>query len=349
MLIRPHIFAAVAALVLTLVASSAFARSFRVDQTPGADFACDLCHLPTGGGLNDFGFDSFQFVDNGNVVWANLAPVDSDGDGYTNGEELGDPDGTWVPGDPIPGGQTDPNDRDDTLCGNGELDGDEECEGSDTTMTCADINSGVGELSCNPATCTFDTSECGACGDDIVQSPREECDGDSLADATCEALGFTGGTLSCAANCQLETDACEGESTSGGGDDGGGSGTTPGTGPGFCGDGLRNNGEACEGGDLGGATCGSLGLGTGVLHCDFSCEYDTMSCSGGNGLSKADEGVSGVPSEPGNDVTLRGEACSATGSEAPDAMLIVIFGVFLAAGIRRRTGAAGRDADAHSA
>lgn len=335
---RAIIAAALTALALTFVAPSAFARSFRVEQTPGASFGCDLCHLPAGG-LNDFGFDSFQFVDNGNVVWANLAPVDSDGDGYTNGEELGDPTGSWTIGDASPGGQTDPNDRDDTLCGNGQLDGDEECEGSDAMgMTCADINAGVGELSCNPATCTFDASACGACGDGIVQSPREECDGDDLADATCEALGYTGGAVGCAANCQLDISACVGEPVSGGGGGGGGGGAgpAPGTGPGFCGDGLRNDGEMCEGGDLGGASCASLGMGEGILHCDFSCEYDTLSCSGGSGLSKADGGARGLPRDPGNDIVLVGQACSAAGGSAPDGALVVVFGALFLLGFRRR-------------
>ena len=109
MFVRPQYIAALTALALTFLASSAFARSFRVDQTPGSDYGCELCHLDAGG-LNDFGFDSFQFVDNGDVIWSNLAAEDSDGDGYTNGEELGDPDGSWMIGDAIPGGQTDPND-----------------------------------------------------------------------------------------------------------------------------------------------------------------------------------------------------------------------------------------------
>jgi hypothetical protein len=225
----------------------------------------------------------------------------------------------------------------DTLCGNGQLDGDEECEGTESAMTCGDINAGVGDLSCNPTTCTFDTRECGACGDGIVQAPREECDGDDLADATCEAMGYTGGAVSCQANCQLNTTDCEGEpaptgnNNSGGGMSGGAS-----TGPGFCGDGLRNNSETCEGGDLGGATCASLGAGEGVLHCDFSCEFDFTSCSGGNGLSKADNGVSGLPRDPGNDIILMGEACSAAGDGAPDGALIIIFGMMVGVGIRRR-------------
>ncbi len=329
-----NLISALIVLAITALASDAFARSFRVDQTPGADFSCDLCHLPAGG-LNDFGFDSFQFVDNGNVIWANLAAVDSDGDGYTNGEELGDPTGSWTPGDPIPSGQTDPNNANDTLCGNGQLDGEEECEGTETAMTCGDINAGVGELSCNPTTCTFDTSACGACGDGIVQSPREECDGSDLADATCEALGYSGGTVSCAANCQLDTNACEGEPADPGMSGGGGT-PAPGTGTGFCGDGLRNAGEACEGGDLGGATCGSLGAGDGMLFCDLSCNYDFSSCSGGNGLSKADDGASALPRDPGNDLIMVGEACSASGGSTPDGGLLVILVGLFGLGLRRR-------------
>jgi hypothetical protein len=41
---------------------------------------------------------------NGNVIWGpELAALDSDGDGATNGEELLDPEGTWTIGDPNPG------------------------------------------------------------------------------------------------------------------------------------------------------------------------------------------------------------------------------------------------------
>ena len=42
----------------------------------------------------------------GDVVWGpELAALDSDGDGATNGMELGDPDGTWVAGDADPEGE----------------------------------------------------------------------------------------------------------------------------------------------------------------------------------------------------------------------------------------------------
>jgi dopamine beta-monooxygenase len=97
------------AALLTLSASTAEARPFRVTQIPnGADFACTSCHTTrTGGPRNTFG----TAVSDGFTTTATTAPagwgpvlagLDSDGDGFTNGQELGDPDGTWTVGDPNP-------------------------------------------------------------------------------------------------------------------------------------------------------------------------------------------------------------------------------------------------------
>ena len=84
------------------------ARSFRVGQIPnGSEFSCENCHFNPGGGgaRNAFGEEiSGGFLSNGNVVWgAELASLDSDGDGFTNGEELQDPDGAWIQGSAAPG------------------------------------------------------------------------------------------------------------------------------------------------------------------------------------------------------------------------------------------------------
>jgi hypothetical protein len=47
-----------------------------------------------------------------------------------------------------------------------------------------------------------------------------------------------------------------------------------------CGNGVLEEGEQCDGGDLQGATCGSLGFGVGALGCDAgSCTYDTSGCA----------------------------------------------------------------------
>ncbi len=79
-------------------------RSFRVDKIPnGNKFNCANCHVSSAGGgaRNDFGQDVEQRVTPGGTenFWdSSLANIDSDGDGFTNGVELQDPNGTWTSG-----------------------------------------------------------------------------------------------------------------------------------------------------------------------------------------------------------------------------------------------------------
>ena len=98
-----------------VIADEANARSKRVRQVPnGSAASCNTCHTAGGGSpLNPFGI---EIVTNfltatgpaGDVIWgAELAALDSDGDGASNGAELGDPEGTWVAGDPDPTGDDD--------------------------------------------------------------------------------------------------------------------------------------------------------------------------------------------------------------------------------------------------
>jgi len=77
--------------------------------------------------------------------------------------------------------------------------------------------------------------------------------------------------------------------TSSSGDTTSGSSGTSGTGSGttssLCGNNTIDQGEDCDGTDLGGETCESLGEGTGELGCDpVMCTYDTSMCTG-NGSS----------------------------------------------------------------
>ncbi len=93
---------------VVIIMSSAYSRSSRVNQIPnGSINNCTSCHNNTNGGgtRTPFGIEiENNFLNNGNVVWnAELAGIDSDGDGFTNGEELQDPLGTWKQGDPSPG------------------------------------------------------------------------------------------------------------------------------------------------------------------------------------------------------------------------------------------------------
>ncbi len=46
-----------------------------------------------------------------------------------------------------------------------------------------------------------------------------------------------------------------------------------------CGNGIKEDGEQCDGSDFGGATCTYLGFTGGALSCSPSCEYNTSNCT----------------------------------------------------------------------
>lgn len=153
-------------------AAVAEARPFRVGDIPNGDKnGCLNCHGDTKGSTRtDFGSDAQNFLTGGggvqvqHVDWAPLCPLDSDGDGWTNGKELGDPDCTWTSGDPNPNAFVwnpgDPNSHPLPVCDNGKLDADEPCEGSMLSETdCASVGAGEGTLACT-ADCKFDYSGC---------------------------------------------------------------------------------------------------------------------------------------------------------------------------------------------
>lgn len=97
----PGVFVFVVLLGVSTVAS---ARSFRVAQLPnGFEIGCTSCHVGFGGGpRNAFGRDVDRTMVDGDVDWQALCDLDSDGDGYTNGQELGDPGCDWTgAGDPL--------------------------------------------------------------------------------------------------------------------------------------------------------------------------------------------------------------------------------------------------------
>ncbi len=108
---RPRATEILACCLISL-AVGADARSSRVAQIPnGGENGCANCHVNSSGGgaRNSFG----EMIDNGflseaglsgSVVWGpELAGLDADKDGFTNGEELGDPEGTWTSGNDPPG------------------------------------------------------------------------------------------------------------------------------------------------------------------------------------------------------------------------------------------------------
>jgi len=86
-----------------LAMTPAWARPWRVQEIPNGNVnSCYTCHTQNGY-WNAFGQDlrTNYGINNGNapkVPWAQVYDGDSDQDGQTNGQELGDPCGVWTAG-----------------------------------------------------------------------------------------------------------------------------------------------------------------------------------------------------------------------------------------------------------
>jgi len=91
---------------------------------------------------------------------------------------------------------------------------------------------------------------------------------------------------------------------SGGGVFGTGSGSS-------CGNGVIDT-EGCDGGDVGGQSCESLGLGSGTLACDSACALDTSGCV----APTCGDGVVNAPGEQCDGADLGGQTCAVAGYTA---------------------------------
>jgi hypothetical protein len=86
------------------------------------------------------------------------------------------------------------------VCGDDQVTGREQCDGSIGASTCADFGYYFGDLGCT-SSCLYDFDGCsGRCGDHVVQSPIEDCDG-GLPAYTCVGRGFDYGHLQCTSHC----------------------------------------------------------------------------------------------------------------------------------------------------
>ena len=160
---------------LTIPALEAHGKRMYIPQIPSAEVVgsegevCGTCHAvpdPVKGKgkapRNAFG-DDFEEADK---KWTkDLADKDADGDGFTNGEELGDPQGTWVYMENVESDRTFvsfPGDKDSPtpVCNDTVQQGDEECDGTDFDgKTCADFDNKTGLLKCT-IECKIDSSGC---------------------------------------------------------------------------------------------------------------------------------------------------------------------------------------------
>ena len=170
----------------------------------GTSRPCITCHNNADGGggcplppcFNQFGTD---FNTNGRVWNETLARMHSDTDGYTNGEELGDPDGLWVPADGIPdscdcasrpGFASCPANGTDSRCtpADEDVDGDGYCcRGRDTNMDgdCLDTGEHDTTFDCHDGNDTVNSAAAELCTDVI----DNDCDGlATLVDPDCAGV-----------------------------------------------------------------------------------------------------------------------------------------------------------------
>lgn len=166
-------------------------------------------------------------------------------------------------------------------CGDGVQQEHELCDGVDLDgHDCTTVGGGFreGTLACN-ATCDgWDTSGCVSpgCGDAVLDN-GELCDGANLDGQDCTTVGggFRGGALACNATCDgWDTTGCLDA---------------------ICGDAVLHGDELCDGVNLDGQDCATIGAGftRGSLACGAGCDdWDTTGCvvgSCGDGVLDATE------------------------------------------------------------
>ncbi len=149
-----------------------------------------------------------------------------------------------------------------SICSNGILETGEECDlVVPAGISCESLGYDSGELACR-ADCRLDRSGCtggqAICGNNLIEGD-EVCDGTDLGGRTCVGLGYTGGQLACTSQCSLDVTGCINENP-------------------VCGDGIIDTDEECDGTNIGGASCTSLGYHGGTPLCTESCTLDLTPC-----------------------------------------------------------------------
>lgn len=132
--------------------------------------------------------------------------------------------------------------------------------------------------------CSTDVEDPGFTGGDETTTPTTDAPpasttNDDETTASSESATSTSGKDTAGSTTTTGNDTAVDESSSGGDPTDDSSDTAAG-----CGDGVVSPGEQCDGADLQGFDCASLGLGTGSLGCDpVMCTFDTQMCESDTG------------------------------------------------------------------
>lgn len=210
-----------------IIITEAHAYSEFVDEIPSivTGDSCGTCH---GAGSkrnrNAFGKDVRATLPSG-PDWTVLFSLDSDGDGYTNGQELGDPNGVWFYNEPSTTFISAPGLKADTPCGNNQIgpkvSGSEACDGTDLDgKTCVDFGGSFRQTLLCTDSCEFDASACmgGNTPDDMGPdmmvedetpdiSPEDEAPDVNLDDSSRDTSTTSDSTPDDSSNDQSEVDA----------------------------------------------------------------------------------------------------------------------------------------------
>lgn len=179
--------------------------------------------------------------------------------------------------------QFDCDESQEATCGNGIIEYGEECEGLNLNgQSCQSLGASYsgGLLRCT-ANCLYDYSACEYCGNFIceVMETASNCSIDcSLGQNICGNGQCEPGetVLNCAVDCDDENYYC--------GDGICSASETVSTCPvdcavlPYCGDGMINSGEDCDGNNLNGQNCLSLGHDGGSLGCYANCHFNESTC-----------------------------------------------------------------------
>jgi hypothetical protein len=184
--------------------------------------------------------------------------IDNDGNGYCDFLTASTrcPSGV-IPGDPGCSSKRDNTEASPAVCGNGVREGTELCDG--TRQLCTSSAGYPGTQQCNALCNGWESCTSSYYCGDATTNGNEVCDYNDPATSTygncTTAQGYTG-TQTCDTYCSAYS--C--------------------TSLQYCGDGMRNGNEQCDGSDLAGLTCQSSGYNSGVLSCYSQCEIDTSGC-----------------------------------------------------------------------